>query len=154
VIGFLHIYSADVTGFLAAVFGPTLKPGVTTTPVTQNFESGSRYTALPIFLIEAAAVVAVGSFICRRQHRLQTVAAVTALVGVLSVGWVTDFRYPGVRGGTVNWPPTATAWLHACQRTPGGVIRVPTGASFNAAKTAIPCASLRRLCPAARSRRG
>jgi len=133
-----------ITGFLFAAFGATLKPGVTTTTVTENSESGSRYTALPIFLIEAAAVVAVGSFICHRQHRLRTVAAVTALVGVLSVGWVTDFRYQGWRGGTINWPPTAAVWLHACQRTPDGVIREPTGAPV---RTAIPCASLRRLCP-------
>ena len=84
------------------------------------------------------------SFICGRQHKLRTVAAVAALVGVLSVGWVSDFRYPGWRGNAASWRPTATAWLHACQRRPDGVIRVPTGASFNAAKTAIPCASLRR----------
>jgi hypothetical protein len=145
----VFVVACLITGFLSTAFGATLKPGVTTTPVAENFESGSRYTALPIFLIEAAAVVAVGSFICHRQHRLRTVAAVTALVGVLSVGWVTDFRYQGWRGGTINWPPTATAWLHACQRTPDGVIREPTGAP---PRTAIPCASLRRLCPAARSR--
>jgi hypothetical protein len=145
----VFVVASLITGFLSAAFGATLKPGVTTTPVTENFESGSRYTALPIFLIEAAAVVAVGSFICHRQHRLRTVAAVTALVGVLSVGWVTDFRYQGWRGGTVNWPPTATAWLHACQRTPDGVIRDPPRGP---PRTAIPCASLRRLCPAARSR--
>ena len=140
-----------VTGFVSAAFGAVLKPGVITTPVAENFESGSRYTALPIFLIQAAAIVAVGSFICHRQHRLRTVAAVTALAGVLSVGWVTDFRYQGWRGVTANWQSTATPWLHACQRTPNGIIRVPTGASFNGAKTTIPCASLRRLCPANRS---
>jgi hypothetical protein len=148
----VFVVACLITGFLSTVFGAILKPGVTTTPVTVNSESGSRYTALPIFLIEAAAVVVVGSFICHKRHRLRTVAAVTALVGVLSVGWVTDFRYQGWRGNTVNWPPTATAWLHACQRMPDGVIRVPTGASFNGAKTAVPCSSLRRLCRAARSR--
>ena len=140
----VFVVAALITGFLATAFGATLKPGVTTSTVTENFESGSRYTALPIFLIEAAAVVAVSSFSCHRQHRLRTVAAVAALVGVLSVGWVTDFRYQGWRGNMASWPPTAAAWLHACQRAPGGVIRVPTGASFNGARTAIPCASLRR----------
>ena len=55
-----------VTGFLAAAFGATLKPGVITTPVSLNFESGSRYTALPIFLIEAAIIVSVGSYTSRR----------------------------------------------------------------------------------------
>jgi hypothetical protein len=143
----VFVVASLITGFLFTVSAATLKPGVTTTPVTVNSESGSRYTALPIFLIEAAVIVAIGSFICHRQHRLRTVAAVTALVGVLSVGWVTDFRYQGWRGNTINWPPTATAWLHACQRTPDGVIREPTAPW---ARPAIPCASLRRLCPAAR----
>ena len=85
--------------------------------------------------------VAAGSFICHRQRRPRTVAAVTALVGVLSVGWITDFRYQGWRGNTINWPPTATAWLHACQRTPDGVIRERTAPRV---RPAIPCASLRR----------
>jgi hypothetical protein len=143
------VVASLITGFLCTAFGATLKPGVTTSGVTESFESGSRYTALPIFLIEAAAVVGVGSFICHRQHKLRTVAAVTALVGILSVGWVTDFRYQGWRGGTTSWPSTATAWLHACQRKPDGVIREWTGAPV---RKAIPCASLRRLCPTARSR--
>ena len=141
----VFVVACLITGFLSAAAGATLKPGVTTTPVAENFESGSRYTALPIFLIEAAAVVAVASFICRSQHRLRTVAAVTALVGVLSVGWITDFRYQGWRGGTLNWPPTAAAWLHACQHAPDGIIHEPTGSQ---PRTPIPCASLRRLYPA------
>ena len=119
----VFVVAALITGFGCTAFGATLKPGVTTTTATANSESGSRYTTLPIFLIEAAAVVAVGSFICHGQHRLRTVAAVTALAGVLSVGWVTDFRYQGWRGSTINWPPMATAWLHACQRTPDGESR-------------------------------
>ena len=140
----VFVVACLMTGLLFTAFGATLRPGVTTSPVAENFESGSRYTAFPIFLIEAAAVAAVGSFICHRQHRLRTVAAVAALVGVLSVGWVTDFRYQGLRSGTTSWPSTATAWLHACQRTPDGVIREPTGYRV---RTAIPCASLHRLCP-------
>ena len=145
----VFVVAALITSFLFTVVGAALKPGVTTAPVTEGFESGSRYTALPIFLIEAAVVVAVGSFICHKQHRLRTVAAVTALVGVLSVGWVTDFRYQGWRGNTINWPPTATTWLQACQQTPDGVIHEPTAPWT---RPAIPCASLRRLCPPARSR--
>jgi hypothetical protein len=146
----VFVAAALITGFLFTVVGATLKPGVTTAPVTDGFESGARYTALPIFLIEAAAIVAVGSFICRKQRRLRTVAAVAALVGVLSVGWITDFRYQGWRGNTINWPPTAAAWLHACQQTPNGIIHEPTAAW---ARPAIPCASLRRLYPAARPAR-
>jgi len=137
----VFVVAALITGFLSTAFGATLQPGVTTTTATVNSESGSRYTALPIFLVEAAAIVAVGSFICHSQHKLRTAAAVTALVGVLSIGWVTDFRYQGWRGNTINWPPTGTAWLHACQRTPDGIIRVRTAPR---ASPAIPCASLRR----------
>jgi hypothetical protein len=137
----VFVVTALLTGFVFTVVGATLKPGVTTSLVTLNGESGSRYTALPIFLIEAAAVVAVGSFVCHRQRRLRTVAAVTALIAVLTVGWVTDFHYRGWRGDPAGWPPTATTWLHACERTPDGVIHEPTAPW---ARPAIPCASLRR----------
>ena len=88
--------------------------------------------------------VAVDSFIRHGQVRLQTVAAVTALVGVLSVGWVTDFRYNGFRSNDATyWPPVATAWLHACERKPDGVIYERAGSGV---RKAIPCARLRRLC--------
>jgi hypothetical protein len=113
-------------------------------PVTEDIEHGSRYTTLPIFLIDAAAIVAVDSFIRHRQLRLQTVAAVTALVGVLSVGWITDFRYNGFRSNdATNWPPVAAAWLHACQHTPNGIIHEQAGSKV---LKPIPCARLRRLC--------
>jgi hypothetical protein len=138
----VFVVASLITGFLFTAFGATLSWWVTTFRVTENGEAGSRYTTLPIFLIDAAAIVAVGSLIRHRQHSLQTVAAVTALVGVLSAGWVTDFRYQGNRSNATNWPPTATAWLHACQANPDGVIRERTGPGI---WTAIPCASLRRL---------
>src|SRR5207247_9872320 len=111
-----------VTGFLFTAFGATLSSWVTGLPVTPGGEPGSRYTTLPIFLIDAAAIVAVDSFIRHRQVRLQTVAAVTALVGVLSVGWITDFRHKGWRSTATHWPPVATAWLHACQPTPARTV--------------------------------
>ena len=143
----VFVVASLITGLLFTAFGATLQSNVTITAATQKGEAGSRYTTLSIFLIDAAVIVAVGSFIGHRQHRLQTLAAVTALAGVLSVGWVTDFRYQGNRSNVTNWPPTATAWLHACQPTPDGVIRERIGPGV---WTAIPCASLRRLRPAAR----
>jgi hypothetical protein len=145
----VFVVASLITGFLFTAFGATLSWWVTTSRVTETGEPGSRYTTLPIFLIDAAAIVAIGSFIGHRQLRLQTVAAVTALVVVLSVGWVTDFRYQGWRSSATSWQPTATAWLHACQHKPDGVIREPAGGGIT---TVIPCASLRRLGPAARSR--
>jgi hypothetical protein len=136
------VAAALITGFLFTAFGATLSRLVTIWNVTQGGEPGSRYTTLPIFLIDAAAIVAVDSFIRNRQIRMQTVAAVTALVAVLSVGWITDFRHKGYRTGATYWAPVATAWLHACQRTPNGIIHERAG---SAVKTAIPCANLRRL---------
>jgi hypothetical protein len=139
----VFIVAALITGFLFATFGASLSGWVTILKVTQSGEPGSRYTTLPIFLIDAAVIVAVDSLIRHRQVRLQTVAAVTALVAVLSVGWITDFRHKGYRSNATHWPPVATAWLHACQRSPDGIIYERAGSEV---KTAIPCASLRRLC--------
>ena len=138
------VVASLMTGFLFTAFGATLSSNLTVLPVTQDAEHGSRYTTLPTFLISAAAIVAVDSFIRRRQLRLQTVAAVTALVGVLSVGWVADFRYQGFRANdAVYWPPVAAAWLHACQGKPDGTIYERAGSEV---RKAIPCARLRRLC--------
>jgi hypothetical protein len=137
----VFVVAALLTGFLFTAFGAALSSQVTTFRVTENGEAGSRYTTLPIFLMDAAAIVAVGSFAGGGRHRLRTVAAVTALAGVLSVGWVTDFRYHGNRSNATNWPPTAAAWLHACQHAPGGVISERTGPGI---WKEIPCASLRR----------
>jgi hypothetical protein len=149
--------AALLTGFLFAVFGATLSSNLPGLAVTLSVEHGSRYSALPIFLITSAAIVAVDSFIRRRQvshgqagqgqagHgqvRPQAIAAVTALVGVLAVGWITDFRYQGFRShDAVNWPPVASAWLHACQHTPNGIIHVEAGSLV---KKPIPCARLVR----------
>ncbi|HEY7265041.1 MAG TPA: hypothetical protein VH589_26600, partial [Trebonia sp.] len=135
------VTAALITGFLFTAFGAGLSGWVTTMNVTQSSEHGSRYTTLPIFLIDAAVIVAVDSFIRHRQVRLQTVAAVTALVAVLSVGWITDFRHKGWRSEATYWPPVATAWLHACQHTPDGTIHEQAGTNV---RTAIPCANLRR----------
>jgi hypothetical protein len=140
----VFVVASLMTGFLFTAFGATLSGNLTVLRVTEDAEHGSRYTTLPIFLIVAAAIVAVDSFIRHRQVRLQTVAAVTALVGVLSVGWVTDFRYNGFRSNdAIYWPPVATAWLHACERKPDGVIYERAGSEV---LKPIPCARLRRLC--------
>ena len=140
----VFVVAALLTGLLFAAFGAIISSNLPGLPVTEDIEHGSRYTTLPIFLIDAAAIVAVDSFIRHRQLRLQTVAAVTALVGVLSVGWITDFRYNGFRSDdATNWPPVAAAWLHACQHTPNGIIHEQAGSTV---LKPIPCARLRRLC--------
>ena len=68
-------------------------------------------------------------------------AAVTALVAVLSVGWVTDFRSGNGRAGGTPWAPIAGHWLAECQRTPQGAIRVP---SLEVGSVLIRCSNLRR----------
>jgi hypothetical protein len=136
----MFVVASLITGFLFTAFGAGLSSWVTTARVLETGEPGSRYTTLPIFLIDAAAIVAVDSLI-RHKDRRQVVAAVTALVMVLSVGWVTDFRYQGWRSSATYWPPIAGKWLHACERKPDGVILESTGGTV---RTAIPCSSLRR----------
>jgi hypothetical protein len=140
----LLVTASLITGFLFTAFGATLSSWVTTLRVTPDGEPGSRYTTLSLFLIDAAAIVAVDSLTRHRQSRLPAVAAVTALIVVLSAGWATDFRHPGWRSIATRWPPVAAAWLHACQAKPDGVIYERAGSQ---ARAAIPCASLRRLRP-------
>jgi hypothetical protein len=137
------VVTALLTGFVFASFGAALTKLVTVLRVAVFGEPGSRYTTLAIFLIDAAVIVAVDSFIRHRQPTLRTAAAVTALVAVLSVGWITDFRYLGNRSHATYWPPTATKWLDACQHAPDGIIHEHAGGPVI---EAIPCASLRRLC--------
>ena len=139
--GRAFVAASLITGFLFTAFGAGLSSWVTTSRVLETGEPGSRYTTLPIFLIDAALIVAVDSSIRHRHRRLPIVAAATALVMILSVGWVTDFRYVGWRSSAKDWPPIASAWLHACQRNPDGVILESTGGAVAAA---IPCSSLRR----------
>jgi hypothetical protein len=150
----VFVVASLITGFLFTAFGATLSSNLTVLPVTEDLEHGSRYTTLPIFLITGAAIVAVDSFVRHRQPRLQTVAAVVALVAVLSVGWITDFRHKGFRSNdAVYWPPIATKWLDACQRNPpDGLVHGPDGLihiqgpAGSSVLEPIPCARLRRLC--------
>jgi hypothetical protein len=127
-----------------------------------HIEPGSRYTTLPIFLMQAAVIVAVDNVLQRARVRVLTddlaaafgvtrwtglararaaTAAVTALVAVLSAGWVTDFRNGNGRAGGTPWAPIANRWLAECQRAPQGDIRV---ASLEVGSVVIRCSSLRR----------
>jgi hypothetical protein len=139
----VFVIASLITGFLFTAFGATLSSNLPPLAVTEDAEHGSRYTTLPIFLISAAAIVAVDAFIRHRQLRLRTVAAVAALVGVLSVGWISDFSYKGFRSNDATyWPPVATKWLNACRQKPDGIIHEQAGSEV---LKPIPCARLRRL---------
>jgi hypothetical protein len=153
---------ALVCGFLLAAAAATLSRWVTTDAVHFHIEPGSRYTTLPIFLMQAAVIVAVDNALQRARDHVRAddqaaefgvarwtgwarargaTAAVIALVAVLSVGWITDFRSDNGRTGGVLWAPIASRWLAECQRTPQGSIRVP---SLDIGSVVIRCSSLRR----------
>ena len=67
----VFVVASLITGFLFTAFGATLSSNLPPLRVTEDAEHGSRYTTLPIFLISAAAIVAVDSFIRHRQLRLR-----------------------------------------------------------------------------------
>jgi hypothetical protein len=154
--------AALVCGFLLASAAATLSRWVTTDAVHFHIEPGARYTTLPIFLMEAAVIVAVDNILRRARDRVRAddhasafgvtpwtgwarargaTAAVTTLVAVLSIGWVTDFRNGNGRAGATPWAPIANRWLADCQRTPQGSLRV---ASLEVGSVVIRCSNLRR----------
>ena len=58
---------ALLTGFVFSMVSTILTPWVTVSPVTIQQESAARYTALPIFLIEAAVIVGVDYALRKRR---------------------------------------------------------------------------------------
>ena len=106
-----------------------------------NGEPGSRYTDLPILLIDAALILTVDSFLRRTTIRPRAVGAVIALVAVLCVGWIPDYRYWGNRSNPTDWPTTSSKWLRECEFSQTGVIRVATGGGVY---YELPCSNLRR----------
>jgi hypothetical protein len=147
----LFTAAALVSGLLLATVAATLSPWVTTLPIHYHVEPGSRYTTLPIFLIEATAIAAVDWAVRRAGNHVPggltprpraAAAAVAALVLVLSVGWITDFRYPDGRAGAPLWSQVSGAWRATCRHSPGPdpAIRVPSGEESH---VVIQCSALR-----------
>jgi hypothetical protein len=149
-------------GFLLAAAAAELSQWVTVEPFHFHDEPGSRYTTLPIFLMQAAVIVAVDNVVRRARERAKpdqqaaafgitawtgwtraraATAAVAALTVVLAFGWVTDFRSDNGRAGGTLWAPIASSWLAACQQHPDGAISV---ASKDPSLVTMPCANLRR----------
>lgn len=143
--GRVFILTALVGGFLLTMIAATATRWVTTLAVSPTWEPGSRYTSIPILLLDAAAIVAVDYRVrhVRLRHvRPSAIVAATALVAVLAVGWVGDYRYLAGRAKTPAWAPIAARWLHTCRLHPTGII---DGPGLDGAKVPIPCANLRRL---------
>jgi hypothetical protein len=143
---------ALLTGFVFSMVSTILTPWVTVSPVTPQQESAARYTALPIFLVEAAVIVGVDCALRKRRGvreqrgagergagergvrerngprrwyaraGLRPALAVTALVVILATSWAVDFRYQGIR--TV---PEGGRWALHVKQLRTGCLNSPSG---------------------------
>jgi hypothetical protein len=149
---------ALIMGFAEAVFAATVVPYVITQPYVFDFEGGSRYSAMPIMAMTAAATVAVDTYLRRRAEAWQPSAAgggrialtgpapralvaVVVLVGVLAVGWASDYRYLTERIAWGRWEPRAEQMLTTCEHSSSGTITTWT---WGGGVITIPCSQLRR----------
>ena len=147
----LFVVTAVLFGFAYTVFAAAITNYVVYEASflrTVSFEPGSRYSVVPIFLLDAAAIVAVDAFMRRGGAamtldtvRPRVVYAVALLGCVLALGWVTDFRYVTQRTSDGHWRPIAVSWLTTCEHSKTGTITVP--AWFHQHVT-LSCSSLRR----------
>jgi hypothetical protein len=136
----VFIVTALATGFLETVVAGTLTWWVAGKPVLMGFEPGSRYTDLPILLIDAALIISVDSLVRRTPVPWRAATAVTALVALLGAGWVTDFREVGNRSNAYNWATYSSSWLRACEKSTTGTIDVTTAGD----RYLLPCDHLNR----------
>jgi hypothetical protein len=157
------VVTALLTGFVFSMVSTILTPWVTAWPVTIQQESAARYTALPIFLIEAAVIIGVDYALRKRRGvregdkpghwyartGLRAALAVTALVVILATSWAVDFRYTGIRTVPYSsrWSLKVDQFRNGCRNSPSGEIRVngPTDGSFLPvpSRYEIPCARIR-----------
>jgi hypothetical protein len=130
---------ALVTGFVITVVSAFLTPSAADAPVTPHSEAAARYTALPIFLIEAALIVGVDWIMRRRRDSaalvragprptltvLRRALALAVLAAFLAVSWVADFRYQGLRSAPSahQWSVVVAAWRRDCSVSRTGDIR-------------------------------
>lgn len=120
------LVTALLTGLVLAVFADRMSPQPTA--ILPYSEWGARYTAVPIFLIECAAV-AVADYLWRRRPTMGrrpgpgAVLATALVVAVLAGSWATDFRYGGWRSAAREWRPVAARWQRDCARSGTGTIR-------------------------------
>jgi len=143
---------ALIMGFLQTVFAATLVRYVSGQHYSASFEDGARYSVMPIMAMTAAAMVAVGAGLRRQAiagggDRIPLVrrspwalTAAAALVCVLALGWLSDFRYVTQRTSWGHWKPVAERMLTACKDSPTGEITTWTWGG----RITIPCSQLRR----------
>ena len=144
---------ALIMGFVQTVFAATVVPYVIYQKYAYDFEGGSRYSAMPIMAMTAAAVVAVDAYLCRHasaegdgriplvRRSPRAVIAVAALACVLAFGWVSDYRYVTAHNFWGPWKPVAERMLTACEHSTSGEITTWT---WGNSTITIPCSRLRR----------
>ena len=144
---------ALITGFVQAVFAATVVRYVSGQHYSYTFEDGSRYSAMPIMAMTAAAVVAVDACL-RRQATARggdkiplvrqspwALTAAAALACVLALGWLSDYRYVTQRTSWGHWKPVAERMLTACEDSTTGEITTWT---WGHRTITISCSRLRR----------
>jgi hypothetical protein len=144
----VFVVTAVVTGIVLAGLCAVLAWGGPGLAITIAVEHGARYATVPILLLDAALIVAADGYARRWWPRPRAVVAVAALVAILGVGWVSDFRYPVRRlsGPGSDWVLTADAWLRHCRQDPAGSITVsfPNWWGTGTLANTFSCASLHR----------
>jgi hypothetical protein len=145
----LFVVNALLAGFFFSMFGTTLTPHLAAQTVSAENEPGSRYTTLPIFLIECIAVIGVDYVLRQRSngvHRRRGVGlrpawVVGGLIVILVANWAADFRYAGIRSNASwDWGPIAAEWEHACEHSRSGVIAERAGPD----RYSLPCYHIAR----------
>jgi hypothetical protein len=144
---------ALIMGFVQTVFAATVVRYVIYQRYAYNFEGGSRYSAMPVMAMTAAAVVAVDAYLRRPasaeggdripvvRQSLRALLAVAALACVLAFGWVSDYRYLTGHNFWGHWKPVAERMLASCEHTTSG--KITTWTWYHRTIT-IPCSRLRR----------
>jgi len=123
---------ALIMGFAEAVFAATVVPYVVHQYPLFDFEGGSRYSAMPIMAMTAAAAVAV-------DRAPRAFAAAAALACLLAIGWVTDYRYVTERMAWGRWGPEANHMLALCKRSTSGQV---TRWTWGGGTIELPCSRL------------
>lgn len=152
------VLTALLFGLFFTMVSATLNPyNSGSPPVSPLGEGGARYTALPIFLIEAAVIVGVDFALSRRGRPFQrpragSWSALTSTTGVLAllvltvimVSWIPDYRYLASNRfayTTKPWPEVVARWHHECELSRTGEIRVRAMLAIPRPQE-IPCSGL------------